>query len=82
MPSLHRGPEMLPERMRATWRHTQENKSQRIPVIAFFIIKHCSEMYASPGEHKCVLVSVHTNVNHLNVTKPEELIKNNLLKIY
>lgn len=39
-------------------------------------------MYASPGEHKCVLVSVHTNVNHLNVTKPEELIKNNLLKIY
>lgn len=39
-------------------------------------------MYASPGEHKCVFVSVCTNVNHLNVTKPEELIKNNLLKIY
>lgn len=39
-------------------------------------------MFAGPGEHKCEFVSVHTNINLLNVTKPEELIKNNLLKIY
>jgi len=29
-----------------------------------------------------VLDAVHKNVNHLKVTKQEELIKNNLLRIY
>lgn len=46
------------------------------------LLSNTLEMWASTDEHKCVFVSVHTNINHLNVTKPEELIKNNLLKIY
>lgn len=29
-----------------------------------------------------VCLFLYTNINLLNVTKPEELIKNNLLKIY
>lgn len=40
------------------------------------------QMYVDAGEHEFLFVSAHTGVNHLNVTKPEELIKNNLLRIY
>lgn len=45
-------------------------------------MKHCMQMYVDAHEQKLIFVSVHTNVNHLNVTKPEELIKNSLLRIY
>lgn len=45
-------------------------------------MRHCMEIYVGVDEHKFIFASVHTNANHLNVTKPEELIKNNLLRIY
>lgn len=73
---------MLPKHMKPCDRvtHAKQNcgKSLQRQHFLMKIMKHCMLMYAG-----CIFdLCMYRNVNHLNVTKPEERIKNNLLRIY